>query len=109
MDLSELQELISIPSVSADPQRAEEVGRAARWVRDYIGDAELREVAGRELVIGEFRASRHAESAPTVLCYGHYDVQPAEPLDLWESDPFELTVRGDWAYARGVTDDKGQL
>ena len=110
---SELQEIISIPSVSADPERRADVRRAAEWVRDYIadggGDAELRDVAGNELVVGEFRASRGADSAPAVLCYGHFDVQPAAPLDRWESDPFELTVRGDWAYARGVTDDKGQL
>ena len=61
------------------------------------------------LVVGEIRASSSAESAPTILCYGHFDVQPPAPLDLWESDPFEATIRDEWLYARGVADDKGQL
>jgi acetylornithine deacetylase/succinyl-diaminopimelate desuccinylase-like protein len=60
-------------------------------------------------VLGEVPASTDPANAPTVLVYNHFDVQPPAPLDLWESDPFELTVRGDWAYARGITDDKGQL
>ena len=63
----------------------------------------------RPLVVGEIRASNGAGNAPTVLCYGHFDVQPPAPLDLWESDPFEATVRDEWLYARGVADDKGQL
>ena len=63
----------------------------------------------RPLVVGEIRASSAAESAPTMLCYGHFDVQPPAPLDLWESDPFEATIRDEWLYARGVADDKGQL
>jgi acetylornithine deacetylase/succinyl-diaminopimelate desuccinylase-like protein len=60
-------------------------------------------------VLGEIPASNGAADAPTVLLYNHFDVQPPAPLELWESDPFELEVRGDWAYGRGVTDDKGQL
>jgi acetylornithine deacetylase/succinyl-diaminopimelate desuccinylase-like protein len=60
-------------------------------------------------VLGEIRASSGADSAPTVLVYNHFDVQPPAPLDLWESDPFELDIRGEWAYGRGVADDKGQL
>jgi acetylornithine deacetylase/succinyl-diaminopimelate desuccinylase-like protein len=63
----------------------------------------------RPLVVGEIRASSGAESAPTILCYGHFDVQPPAPLELWESDPFEPTIRDEWLYARGVADDKGQL
>ena len=60
-------------------------------------------------MLGEIPASNGARDAPTVLVYGHFDVQPPAPLELWESDPFELDVRDEWAYARGVADDKGQL
>jgi acetylornithine deacetylase/succinyl-diaminopimelate desuccinylase-like protein len=109
--LDELADFLSIPSVSADPAHADDVRRAAEWVVDAVrragGDAEVRE-EGR-LVVGDIPAARDADSAPTVLVYGHYDVQPPEPLELWETDPFVATVRGDWLHARGVTDDKGQL
>ncbi len=64
---------------------------------------------GQPLAIGEVRASRNADEAPTVLCYGHFDVQPPAPLELWESDPFEAELRGGYIYARGTVDDKGQL
>ena len=60
-------------------------------------------------MIGEIRASENADEAPTVIAYGHFDVQPEAPLELWESPPFEPTVRDGWIYARGVADDKGQL
>ena len=63
----------------------------------------------RPLVVGEIRASQNAETAPTILCYGHFDVQPPDPLELWDSDPFELVERDGWLYARGIADDKGQL
>ena len=63
----------------------------------------------RPLVVGEIRASNGANGAPTILCYGHFDVQPPAPLELWESDPFQATIRDEWLYARGVADDKGQL
>ncbi len=111
--VQELSELIAIPSVSADPARAGDVRRAAEWVRDVVvaagGEAALVETSTQPLVIGEVRASERADEAPTVLCYCHFDVQPPAPLDLWESDPFTLTERDGWFYARGVTDDKGQL
>jgi acetylornithine deacetylase/succinyl-diaminopimelate desuccinylase-like protein len=109
----ELSEFIAIPSVSADPAHRDDVKRAGEWVCDLIrrigGTAELTPVGEKELALGEIPASHDPANAPTVLCYGHFDVQPPAPLDLWESDPFELTIRDEWAYARGVTDDKGQL
>ncbi|HEY6076947.1 MAG TPA: M20/M25/M40 family metallo-hydrolase [Gaiella sp.] len=106
--LDELRELLAIPSVSADPAHARDVARAAEWVAERVralgGAAELRE-DGR-LVVGEIAGP---PGAPTVLVYGHYDVQPPAPLELWESDPFSAEARGEWLYARGVADDKGQL
>ena len=111
--LEELSELLRIPSVSADPAHADDVRRAAEWVRDFVrsagGECELVEHGERPLVVGEIRASRDAGAAPTVLVYGHFDVQPPAPLDEWESPPFEPTTRGEWLYCRGVADDKGQL
>jgi acetylornithine deacetylase/succinyl-diaminopimelate desuccinylase-like protein len=111
--LEELSELLRIPSISADPAHAEDVRRAAEWVRDYVrragGAAEVEDWGDRPIVVGELAASVRPESAPTVLVYGHFDVQPPDPLELWESAPFEPTVRGEWLYARGVADDKGQL
>jgi acetylornithine deacetylase/succinyl-diaminopimelate desuccinylase-like protein len=77
--------------------------------RRFGGTCELVDRHGRPLVIGELRASSGADRAPTVLVYGHFDVQPPEPLDLWDSPPFEPTARDGWLYARGVADDKGQL
>ena len=67
------------------------------------------ETDAQPLVIGEIRASDGNGDAPTILVYGHFDVQPPAPLELWESEPFEPTVRDEWLYARGVADDKGQL
>ena len=115
--LEELSELVRIPSVSADPERQDDVRAAAEWVvaklRAAGGDAELVDWPAangtRPLAIGELRASENAASAPTVLCYGHFDVQPPAPLELWETPPFEPTVRGEWLYGRGMADDKGQL
>jgi acetylornithine deacetylase/succinyl-diaminopimelate desuccinylase-like protein len=111
--LDELSELLRIPSVSADPAHAADVRAAAEWVRDFVrrsgGEAELVETDAQPLVVGELRASSGGADAPTILAYGHFDVQPPAPLDLWESDPFEPTIRDEWLYARGVADDKGQL
>ena len=110
---AELAELIAIPSVSADPAHRDDVKRAGEWVCEFIrrigGTAELTPFGERELALGEISASNGAGNAPTVLVYNHFDVQPPAPLELWESDPFELDIRGEWAYARGVADDKGQL
>ncbi|MFL5945919.1 MAG: M20/M25/M40 family metallo-hydrolase [Gaiellaceae bacterium] len=111
--LSELREFISIPSVSADPAHQDDVRRAAEWVRDYVkrigGEAELVRHGTRDLVIGDIPASTNGSGAPTIMIYGHFDVQPPAPLELWESPPFELDERDGWYYARGIADDKGQL
>jgi acetylornithine deacetylase/succinyl-diaminopimelate desuccinylase-like protein len=111
--LDELSEWLRIPSVSADAAHGDDVVRAGEWLCDFVrragGEAELLTLDGRPLAVGELRASNGADAAPTVLCYGHFDVQPPAPLDLWETEPFEPTVRGEWLYARGVADDKGQL
>src|SRR4029453_11568672 len=109
----QLAELIAIPSISADRTHAGDGGAAGEWVCGRIraagGKAELVDWHGQPLAIGEVRASRDAESAPTMLCYGHFDVQPPDPLELWQSEPFTLTEREGWLYARGIADDKGQL
>jgi acetylornithine deacetylase/succinyl-diaminopimelate desuccinylase-like protein len=109
----ELAELIRIPSISADSAHKDDVTRAGEWVcsfiRDAGGECELVDWNGQPLAIGEIRASNDPDSAPTVLCYGHFDVQPPDPLELWESDPFEPEIRGDYLYGRGTVDDKGQL
>jgi acetylornithine deacetylase/succinyl-diaminopimelate desuccinylase-like protein len=109
-----LAQLIAIPSVSADPAHAGDVEAAAEWVAGHIrsagGDADvLKWNGGRPLVVGEIRASNGAEAAPTLLCYAHFDVQPPDPLDLWDSPPFELAERDGWLYARGIADDKAHL
>jgi len=110
---NELSEFLAIPSVSADPAHREDVKRAGEWVCDFIrrigGTADLTPFGEKELALGDIPASIDPENAPTVLCYGHFDVQPPAPLDLWESEPFELTIKDEWAYARGIADDKGQL
>lgn len=109
----ELSEFIRIPSVSADPGRAGAVQQAGEWVCDFVrragGEAELRDWDGHPLALAEIPASSGNGNAPTVICYGHFDVQPPAPLDLWESDPFEATLRDGRVYGRGVADDKGQL
>ena len=109
----ELAEFLRIESISADPARAAEVREAGEWVcasvRDAGGESELVDWHGAPLAVGEIPASRDPERAPTVLCYGHFDVQPPDPLELWESPPFEPEIRGEYLYGRGVADDKGQL
>ena len=106
----ELFEFLRIPSVSAKSENDKDVARAAEWLSKSLEKAGLKatihKTPGHPVVIGEWRG---AEGAPTVLVYGHYDVQPPEPLDLWTSPPFEPTVRNGNIYARGSVDDKGQL
>lgn len=106
----ELFEFLRIPSVSAKSEHNADTSRAAEWVKnslDKIGvPAKIYPTAGHPIVVGEWRK---APGAPTVLIYGHYDVQPAEPLELWTSPAFEPTVRNGNIYARGSVDDKGQV
>ncbi len=107
---TELFEFLRIPSVSAKSEHNGDTQRAAEWLKaslDRIGvPATIHPTAGHPVVIGEWR---NAPGAPTVIIYGHYDVQPAEPLDLWTSPAFEPTVRDGKIFARGSVDDKGQL
>ena len=107
----ELFELLRIPSVSARSEHNADTARAAEWVarsmRDAGLDAKVHPTPGHPVVVGEWRGA--GNDAPTVLAYGHYDVQPAEPLELWESPPFEPTIRSGKIFARGSVDDKGQL
>src|SRR5690348_15262993 len=107
----ELFELLRIPSVSARSEHNEDTARAADWVARSLREAGLKATVhptpGHPVVVGEWRDA--GADAPTVLAYGHYDVQPAEPLELWDTPPFEPTVRSGKIFARGSVDDKGQL
>lgn len=109
--LSELKEFVRFPSVSAQPERAADVKRCAAWLANHlrrIGLTSVRVISTSRhpIVYAEWSGS---PQLPTVLIYGHYDVQPADPLDEWRSPPFEPVVRGDNLYGRGACDDKGQL
>lgn len=109
--LSELFDLLRIPSVSADSKHAGDVRKAAEYLLEKlktagVDKAELCETPGHPIVYGEKIIN---PSLPTVLVYGHYDVQPPDPLELWTSPPFEPVVKDDKIYARGSCDDKGQV
>lgn len=109
--LEELKELLRIPSISTDPERKGDVRRAAEWVRARLRSAgctktEIHETKGHPIVTGEWLG---APGRPTVLVYGHYDVQPVDPLDLWKTPPFDPTVKDGKLFARGSSDDKGQF
>jgi acetylornithine deacetylase/succinyl-diaminopimelate desuccinylase-like protein len=109
--LEELFDFLRIPSVSTLSERRPDLVQAAEWLADKMRDAGLDEVrvvptAGHSVVYGEWLGA--GEDAPTVLVYGHYDVQPVDPIDLWDSPPFEPQVRDGKIYARGASDDKGQ-
>ena len=109
--VDELKRYLAIPSISALPDHAGDVRACAEWTaaemkRIGLEHVRLIETPGNPVVCGDWL---HAEGAPTILFYGHYDVQPVDPLDLWESPPFEAAVRQGEIYARGAADDKGQV
>src|ERR1035438_1883520 len=109
--LEELKEFIRIPSISTAPEHKDDVHKAAEFVAAKLRDAgmeniEIIETERHPLVYADWL---HAPGKPTVLCYGHFDVQPADPLELWNTPPFEPTVRNGDIYARGSADDKGQM
>lgn len=110
--LEALKELLRIPSISTLPEHEGDMRRAAEWIGAKLSELGFESVAvmpteKHPVVFGEWLKA--GPSAPTILVYGHYDVQPADPLELWESDPFEPVVQGDDLFARGASDMKGQL
>jgi acetylornithine deacetylase/succinyl-diaminopimelate desuccinylase-like protein len=109
--LDELKELISIPSISTNPENKPDVLRCSEWISAHLRKIGMQNIQifptkGHPIVYAD---SLFAPGKPTVLLYGHYDVQPVDPLELWTSPPFELTERGGNLYARGSADDKGQV
>lgn len=113
--LEGLKEFLRIPSISARPEYKEEVARCARWLGDRLAEVglsvEVAPTAGHPIVLAR---NEHKPGRPTVLVYGHYDVQPPEPLELWTTPPFEPSIRNDESghpavFARGAADDKGQV
>lgn len=110
--VEELKEFVAIPSVSNDAERRQEMQQAAEWVAGQLRSLGMANVqvfptAGHPVAYGEWLEA--GPRAPTLLVYGHYDVQPAEPLELWESGPFEPTLRGENLHGRGASDMKGQV
>lgn len=110
-NLDELKELLRIPSISSLSEHKEDIQKAATWISDKLKNigmehVEVVQTKGHPIIYADWL---HQENAPTVLVYGHYDVQPVDPLNLWETPPFEPTIRDEKIYARGATDDKGQM
>ena len=109
--LEELRDLLAIPSISTNPENKPDIDRCARWIADHLSaigmkNTKVYPTKGHPVVYSEWLG---APGKPTVLMYGHYDVQPVDPLDLWTTPPFEANVRGENLYARGSADDKGQI
>ena len=109
--VDELKQYLAIPSISALPEHSADVRRAAEWTADALRNAGMQNVRlidtpGNPVVYGDWL---NAPGKPTILFYGHYDVQPVDPVNLWTSPPFEATVRDGEIYARGAADDKGQV
>lgn len=110
--MSELKELVAIPSISTLDENKSDVQRGAEWVAAQLraigmDNVKIMPTALHPVVYGEWMGA--GKSAPTVMIYGHYDVQPVDPLELWTSDPFKAEVRGDYLFARGTSDMKGQV
>jgi acetylornithine deacetylase/succinyl-diaminopimelate desuccinylase-like protein len=109
--LAELKEFIAIPSISTSAGHNKDIRRCAEWIAAHLKNIGMKGVRihptkGHPIVYAEWLG---APGAPTVLLYGHYDVQPVDPVDLWTTPPFEATIRGENIYARGTADDKGQV
>jgi len=109
--MDELKELIAIPSISTNPENTGDIQRCAQWLANHLQGLGIEHVQvipteKHPIVYGDWL---HADGKPTVLIYGHYDVQPVDPIELWTSPPFEATVREGNLYARGTADDKGQI
>src|SRR5690606_31435868 len=110
--LEKLNDFLSIPSVSTDSVHKEDVRNAASFLETYLADTGFENVQQIEtkkhpIVYAEY--TKAGPNAPTVLLYGHYDVQPVDPIELWKSEPFKPEVRDGRLYARGSSDDKGQV
>lgn len=109
--LSELKDFLAIPSVSSQSTHNADIQRCAQWVADHMkrigmNNVQVMPTPGHPVVYSEWLG---APGAPTVLFYGHYDVQPVDPLNLWDTPPFEMSIRGEKIFARGSADDKGQV
>jgi acetylornithine deacetylase/succinyl-diaminopimelate desuccinylase-like protein len=109
--LAELKELIAIPSVSTKPEHKKDIHQCAQWLGDHLTafgmtQTKVFSTGGHPIVYAEWMG---AAGQPTILFYGHYDVQPPEPLELWLSPPFKAAIRDRRLYGRGATDDKGQF
>jgi acetylornithine deacetylase/succinyl-diaminopimelate desuccinylase-like protein len=109
-NVEELKELLRIPSISSLSEHKEDIQKAASWIANKLENigmehVEIVQTKGHPIVYADWL---HQENAPTVLVYGHYDVQPVDPIHLWETPPFEPDIRDEKIYARGATDDKGQ-
>lgn len=110
--VEELKEFLKIPSISTNPENKQDVRKCAEYVREQMNiigleNIKIFETPGHPIVYGEYLKA--GKDKPTVLIYGHYDVQPVDPLNLWTTPPFEPDIRGDNIFARGSADDKGQV
>jgi acetylornithine deacetylase/succinyl-diaminopimelate desuccinylase-like protein len=110
--LNELKEYVSIPSISTLDEHKPDIQRAAEWTAAQLRSLGMKKVKimptkGHPVVYGEWMGA--GKNAPTIMIYGHYDVQPVDPLELWKSDPFKAVVRGDYLFGRGGSDMKGQV
>ncbi len=110
-NVEELKELLRIPSISSLSEHKEDIQKAASWISNKLKTigmehVEIIQTKGHPIIYADWI---HQDNAPTVLVYGHYDVQPVDPIDLWETPPFEPTIRDEKIFARGATDDKGQM
>lgn len=110
--IEELKDFLKIPSISTNPENKNDVRKCAEYVRDHmkiigLENIKIFETPGHPIVYGEYLKA--GKDKPTILIYGHYDVQPVDPLNLWTTPPFEPDIRGDNIFARGSADDKGQV